>query len=52
MGFVLQRSIFAQGMKPTEFITRPITAGLFDLENNMLDALAQDIENDLTKGNK
>jgi|TARA_R110000744_G_scaffold376050_1_gene490061 hypothetical protein len=52
MGFVLQRSIFAQGMKPTEFITRPLTAGLFDLENNMLDALAQDIENDLTKGNK
>jgi hypothetical protein len=52
MGFVLQKSIFAQGMKPTEFITRPLTSGLFDLEENMLDALAKDIENDLRKGDK
>ena len=52
MGFVLQRSIYAQGIKPTEFITRPLTSGLFDLEENMLDALAKDIENDLRKGDK
>tara|TARA_B100000780_G_C21018497_1_gene408098 strand:- start:46 stop:576 length:531 start_codon:yes stop_codon:yes gene_type:complete len=52
MGFALQRSIFAQGMKPTEFITRPLTAGLFDLEENMLAALSRDIENDLKKGDK
>jgi len=52
MGFVLQRSIFAQGMKGNEFFTKPFNKGLFDLPNEMLEAFKLDIENAILLGSK
>ena len=44
MGFWLQKSIYAQGMKPTYFISKPFNNGQFDLSENMLDAFVQDVD--------
>ena len=56
MGFVLQRSIFAQGIKPTYFFTKPFNNGLNDLlngtPNDVLDAFVLDIENAIMLGKK
>tara|TARA_R110000803_G_scaffold59479_1_gene118082 strand:+ start:442 stop:972 length:531 start_codon:yes stop_codon:yes gene_type:complete len=51
MGFALQRSIFAQGMKPTYFISKPFENGQFELSNNMLEAFVQDIDDVLNSKN-
>jgi hypothetical protein len=44
MGFWLQKSIYAQGMEPTYFFSKPFNNGQFDLSENMLDAFVQDID--------
>ena len=51
MGFWLQKSIFAQGMKPTYFFSKPFDNGQFDLSKNMLDAFVQDIDDVLNSKN-
>ena len=44
MGYWLQKSIFAQGIKPTYFISKPFNNGQYDLSNNMLEAFVQDVD--------
>ena len=51
MGYWLQKSIYAQGMKPTYFFTKPFDNGQFDLSNNMLKAFVQDIDDVLNSKN-
>ena len=52
MGFALQRSIFAQGLKGNEFFTKPFNKGLYDLPDELIEAFALDIENQIILGTK
>ena len=52
MGFALQRSIFAQGLKGNEFFTKPFNKGLLDLPDELLEAFALDIDNQIILGSK
>jgi len=52
MGFALQRSIFAQGLKGNEFFTRPFNKGLLDLPDELLEAFALDIDKQIILGSK
>jgi hypothetical protein len=52
MGFALQRSIFAQGIKPSYFFSKPFNKGLYDLSETMLEAFALDIEDAIILGQK
>tara|TARA_R110000744_G_scaffold187968_1_gene307303 strand:- start:910 stop:1443 length:534 start_codon:yes stop_codon:yes gene_type:complete len=52
MGFALQRSIFAQGLKPTYFFTKPFEKGLTRLPDEMFQAFVLDIENAIILGQK
>ena len=52
MGFVLQKSIYAQGLRGNNFFTKPFEAGLQRLPTDMLKALSLDIENATILGTK
>jgi len=52
MGFALQRSIFAQGLKGNEFFTKPFNAGLADLSDDLLKAFSLDIDKQIILGSK
>ena len=52
MGFALQRSIFAQGLKGNEFFTRPFNKGLLDLPDELLEAFILDIDKQIILGSK
>jgi hypothetical protein len=52
MGFALQRSIFAQGLKGNEFFTKPFNKGLLDLPDELLEAFALDIDKQIILGSK
>tara|TARA_R110000744_G_scaffold25573_1_gene63360 strand:+ start:42 stop:575 length:534 start_codon:yes stop_codon:yes gene_type:complete len=52
MGFVLQRSIYAQGLKGNNFFTKPFAAGIQRLPTDMLEAFKLDIENAIILGTK
>ena len=52
MAFVLQRSIFAQGLKPTMFFTKPFEKAFKRLPDEILEQFAIDVENQLTLGIK
>ena len=52
MGFALQRSIFAQGLKGNEFFTKPFNSGLFDLPNELMNAFILDVEKAILLGTK
>mgnify|MGYP003109609529 FL=1 len=50
MGFALQRSIYAQGLKPTYFFSKPFLHGLKKLPKDMFDAFVLDIESAIIFG--
>jgi hypothetical protein len=52
MAFVLQRSIFAQGLKPTMFFTKPFEQAFKRFPDHILEQFAIDVENQLTYGEK
>ena len=52
MGFALQKSIYAQGLRGNNFFTKPFEAGLQRLPTDMLKALSLDIENATILGTK
>ena len=52
MGFVLQKSIFAQGLKPNKFFTKPFYKGLKRLPPELAKAFKIDIEKALILGIK
>jgi len=52
MGFALQKSIFAQGLKGNEFFTKPFNKGLFDLPDELMNAFILDIEKAIILGTK
>ena len=52
MGFVLQRSIFAQGLKGNEFFTKPFNKAAYDLPDDLIEAFALDIEKQIIFGQK
>ena len=52
MGFALQRSIYAQGLKGNNFFSKPFIAGLEKLPADMLKAFSLDIENAIILGTK
>tara|TARA_R100000935_G_scaffold3677_1_gene9253 strand:- start:179 stop:712 length:534 start_codon:yes stop_codon:yes gene_type:complete len=52
MGFVLQRSIYAQGLRGNNFFTKPFIAGLERLPTDMLKAFSLDVENAIILGTK
>ena len=45
IGFILQRSIFAQGIKPSLFFTKPFEKGFKDLPTELQEKFAIDLEN-------
>ena len=52
MGFVLQKSIFAQGLKPNYFFTKPFYKGLKTLNPQLAKSFVLDIENAIILGQK
>jgi hypothetical protein len=52
MGFWLQKSIYAQGLKGNEFFTKPFNSGLYDLSDNLIKAFSVDVENSIILGLK
>ena len=52
MGFVLQRSIFAQGLKPNYFFTKPFNKGIETLSPELAESFILDIENAIILGQK
>jgi len=52
MGFWLQKSIYAQGLKPTKFFTQPFEKQLKGLGDKLFDAFALDIEKAIILGQK
>ena len=52
MGFALQKSIYAQGLRGNNFFTKPFEAGLQRLPTDMLKAFSLDIENAIILGTK
>ena len=52
MGFVLQRSIYAQGLKPNYFFTKPFEAAFKRLPKELLQGFALDIEKGIILGTK
>ena len=49
MGFILQKRIFAQGMKPSLFFTKPFENAFENLPEPLLEALGDDLLNDIFK---
>jgi hypothetical protein len=49
LGFILQRRIFAQGMKPSLFFTNPFKKAFDNLPEPLLEALGTDLINDIIK---
>lgn len=47
LGFILQRRIFAQGMKPSLFFTNPFKKAFNNLPEPLLEALGSDLINDI-----
>ena len=47
MGFWLQKSIYAQGLKPNYFFSKPFEAGIKKYELNMAKAFAEDIRSQM-----
>jgi len=52
MGFVLQRSIYAQGLKGNSFFTKPLEKGLKMLPPELRKSFALDVENAIILGIK
>ena len=52
MGFALQRSIFAQGLKPNYFFSKPFKKGLKTLSPDLARSFALDIEHAIILGQK
>ena len=49
IGFILQKRIFAQGMKPSLFFTNPFNAAFNDLPEPLLKELSDDLFNNIFK---
>lgn len=47
LGFILQKRIFAQGMKPSLFFTSPFEKAFNNLPEPLLEALGEDLINDI-----
>tara|TARA_R110000851_G_scaffold41669_1_gene104396 strand:- start:46 stop:609 length:564 start_codon:yes stop_codon:yes gene_type:complete len=47
MGFWLQKSIYAQGLKPTYFFSKPFKEGIKDYQLNMAKAFEEDIRSQM-----
>ncbi len=47
LGFILQKRIFAQGMKPSLFFTTPFKNAFENLPEPLLEALGEDLINDI-----
>jgi hypothetical protein len=52
MGFWLQKSIYAQGLKGNKFFTKPFESGLKRLGDDIINAYALDVENNIILGIK
>ena len=52
MGFWLQKSIYAQGLKTTDFFTKPYKKGINDFGNELFKAFQLDIEKSIILGQK
>ena len=52
MGFVLQKSIFAQGIKPSYFFSKPFNKGIKTLSPELAESFILDIENAIILGQK
>ena len=52
MGFALQKSIFAQGLKPNYFFSKPFKKGLKTLSPDLARSFALDIEHAIILGQK
>ena len=52
IGYWLQKRIFAQGLKPTMFFTKPFQKAFASLPDKILEQFAIDVENQLTLGIK
>jgi hypothetical protein len=52
MGFVLQKSIFAQGLKPNYFFTKPFNKGIKTLSPELAESFILDIEDAIILGQK
>jgi hypothetical protein len=52
MGFWLQKSIYAQGLKGNEFFSKPFERGLKRLGDDIINAYALDVENTIILGIK
>ena len=52
MGFALQKSIYAQGLRGNNFFTKPFEAVVQRLPTDMLEAFSLDIENAIILGTK
>ena len=52
MGFWLQKSIYAQGLKPNYFFSKPFEAGIKKYELSMAKAFVADIESQMVFGEK
>ena len=52
MGFVLQKSMFAQGLKPNYFFTKPFNKGIKTLSPELAESFILDIEDAIILGQK
>ena len=52
MGFWLQKSIFAQGLKGNKFFSKPFERGIDRIGNDLMNAFALDVENTIILGIK
>ena len=52
MGFALQKSIFAQGLKPNYFFTKPYNKRIKTLSPELSESFILDIENAIILGQK
>ena len=44
IAFIIQKRIFAQGVEATEFFTRPFNSAFFDLDDKILEAFNNDLD--------
>ena len=52
LGFWLQKRIFAQGLKPSMFFTKPFNKAFSQLPDNLVNAFALDVEKSIVLGIK
>ena len=52
IGFWLQKRIFAQGLKPSLFFTKPFNKAFSQLPDNLVNAFVLDVEKSIVLGVK